>query len=125
MYAGKPGHRVRGSFADSAPLDDRTIFRITELLAVLGALFLLDITTTHIILLMGGVELNPLMVGIVANPVLHAGLKGAILLFIFSASVIAELHVRGSSVFFYGIIILLYLVVVLNNVLVILPRFSL
>ena len=103
------------------PLDERTVSRIVLLLAVLGLLFLLDIFTTHLILYMGGVELNPLMRSIVADPVLHAGMKSFILLLVLVVSLAAEQRVKGSSLVFYGTIILIYGIVVFNNVLVLLP----
>ena len=122
MFAGRPGHTVIGIFPVNHPLDPDTVRRSVELLAILGTLFLLDISTTQIILRMGGVELNPLMAGIVANPVLHLGIKAAILLVIFTVSLIAEQRVKGSSAVFYCVLITLYIFVVLNNLFVILPQ---
>jgi hypothetical protein len=122
MFAGMPGYLVQGTFPESPPLDNRTILLIVKLLLILGALFLLDILTTQIILLRGGIELNPIMMGVVANPALHLVIKTAVLLIIFSVSLIAEQRVKGSSAVFYGVLILLYSAVVLNNLVFILPR---
>lgn len=122
MFAGRPGYTAREAFMEYPPLDDRTVFCMIELLFILGTLFLLDIVTTQMILRMGGAELNPFMTGIVGNPALHLGLKATVLLLIFSASLIAEQRVKGSSVGFYGTLILLYSVVVLNNILFIIPQ---
>jgi Domain of unknown function (DUF5658) len=125
MFSGRAGLIIPGIFPEYRSLDPETARRIIELLLVLGSLFLLDIMTTQIILRMGGTELNPFMVGIVTNPVLHLVVKSAILLLIFPVSLIAEQRVKGSGAFFYCVLIVLYLVVVLNNLLFILPRISL
>ena len=94
---------------------------IREFALILGGLFFLDILTTQVVLWMGGVELNPLMTGIVSEPVLHTGIKVAILIMILVVSVIAERQVKGSSTVFYCILITLYLFVIVNNIFVILP----
>jgi hypothetical protein len=124
MFAGRPGHPFRCIFPKYPSLDDETSHRIVVLLLILGTLFLLDIVTTQIILRMGGIEMNPLMAGIVANPPLHLGIKAAILLLIFSISLIAEQRVKGSSAVFYCVLITLYVFVVINNLFVILPQIS-
>jgi hypothetical protein len=120
MSAGIPGHNIHYTFLEYRPLDDGTSRQIVELLLILGTLFLLDIVTTEIILWMGGVELNPLMAGIVANPALHLGIKAAILFLIFLVSLIAEQRVKGSGACFYCILITLYVFVFVNNAFVIL-----
>lgn len=122
MFAGRPGHPVRCIFPEYPPIDDGTSRRIGGLLLILGMLFLLDIVTTQIILFLGGVEMNPFMAGIVANPALHLIIKAVILLLIFSVSIIAEQRVKGSSAVFYCVLITLYLFVIINNLFVILPR---
>jgi len=96
--------------------------RILELVLILGSLFLLDIVTTEIILLMGGVELNPFMVAVVAHPTIHLALKAAILAVIVIVALVAERQVRGSGVFFYCMLITMYIFVVVNNMFVILPQ---
>lgn len=100
----------------------RPYLRIAVFLPILASLFLLDIATTEIILMMGGVELNPIMAGIVVSPMAHILLKTAIFLIIFIVSLIAEHRVEGSGIPFYGILIVLYIVVVAHNIAVILPR---
>ena len=125
MSAGIPGHNVKCAFLEYRQLDDGTSRQIVKLLLILGALFLLDIMTTQIILWMGGVELNPLMAGIVANPALHLGIKTGMLLAIFPVSLIAEQQVKGSSAVFYCVLIMWYIFVVINNAFVILPRIPL
>jgi hypothetical protein len=122
MFAGSPVNPVYKTIPAMFPLERITVRRSVVLLLVLGSLFLLDIATTQVILLMGGVELNPLMEGIVANPVVHLLLKAGILLVIFIVSLIAEQRVRGSGSFFYCVLITLYFFVVLNNLFVLLPR---
>nr|WP_320160200.1 DUF5658 family protein [uncultured Methanoregula sp.] len=124
MFAGRPGHDIHSPFPAYRPLDHGMIRRSVELLLVLGILFLLDIATTQIILRMGGVELNPLMTGIVANPALHLVLKAAILLVIFLVSLVAEQRVKGSGFVFYCILIVFYSAVVINNLFVILPQMA-
>jgi hypothetical protein len=112
---------LRGYF-DYRPVDDATNRRITEFALILAALFLLDILTTQVIIWLGGIELNPVMTGVVASPVIHIALKSAILLLIILVSVIAEKEVHGSSVIFYCVLITLYIFVVVNNVFAILPQ---
>ena len=124
MFAGKTGHAAPFAFPGYRPLDHETVRRIVELLLVLGTLFLLDIITTQIILRMGGIELNPFMAGIVTHPALHLVIKAAILLIIFPVSLIAEQRVKGSGAFFYCVLILLYITVILNNLLFIVPRIA-
>jgi hypothetical protein len=121
MLAGTPGYRDRGMFREYPPLDEQTILLMVELLLILGALFLLDITTTQVILRMGGAELNPLMAGVVANPALHLVVKAATLL-LFPVSLIAEQRVKGSGLPFYSALILLYSAVVLHNLLFFVPQ---
>ncbi|MDD1689979.1 MAG: DUF5658 family protein [Methanoregula sp.] len=89
---------------------------------ILGSLFLLDIGTTQIILRMGGVELNPLMTRIVTNPALHLAIKSVVLLAAVLVATLVERYVRGSSIYLYGILIPLYIIVLVNNLFVILPR---
>jgi|GEM_PF-875723 len=122
MSAGKNRAYLPCALMECPPLDDETFRRIVHLLLILGMLFLLDIVTTQVILRMGGVELNPLMAGIVANPLLHLGVKSAIILVIFPVSLIAEQQVKGSSSFVYCILIPLYIFIVVNNLFVILPQ---
>lgn len=122
MHAGIFGNSVRLPLREYRPLDDGTSRRIVELLLILGALFLLDIVTTWIILRTGGVELNPFMTGIVADPALHLVIKAAVLLLIFPVSLIAEQRVRGSGLVFYCVLITLYIFVFVNNAFVLLPQ---
>jgi hypothetical protein len=124
MFAGRAGHAIPGIFPEYRSLDHETLRRIIELLLILGILFLLDIITTQIILRMGGVELNPFMAGIVAYPALHLVIKAVILLIIFPVSLIAEQRVKGSGALMYCVLILLYLAVILNNLLFIVPRIA-
>ena len=124
MVTGRTGQNVPCAFPAYRLIDHEMIRRSVELLLILSTLFLLDVVTTQIILRMGGVELNPLMAGIVANPVLHLSIKAATLLVIIPVSLIAEQRVRGSGAIFYCILILLYIVVVFDNVSFILPRIA-
>lgn len=121
MPAGVHQHTLPCIFPDFRQADDGTSRRIMEFLQILGILFLLDIVTTEIILALGGVELNPLMAGIVANPALHLGVKAAILLVILLVSLVAEQRVKGSCTAFYCVLIVLYMFVVVNNAFVIIP----
>jgi hypothetical protein len=119
---------VQGSgfaFPGPFPLDTVRSRQIVEFTLILGSLFLLDIGTTQIILWMGGVELNPLMTGIVTIPTLHLALKSAILLAAALVAVLGERYVRGSSVYLYCILIPLYIFIVVNNFFVILPQLPL
>lgn len=98
--------------------------RIADFSVILAALFLLDIITTHVILWLGGIELNPVMAGFVSCPFLHLALKAATLLLILAVSLIAEANVKGSTIGFYAIIISLYILVVVNNALVLVPHIA-
>lgn len=122
MSAGMPGHTGQCTFWEYRPLGDSISRQIVQLLLILGTLFLLDIVTTEIILWMGGVELNPFMAGVVANPALHLGIKAAILFLIFLVSLIAEKRVKGSGTCFYCILITLYVFACVNNAVVILQH---
>ena len=103
-------------------MDNADLRHFLDLGIILGTLFLLDILTTQAILLWGGIELNPFMVSVVANPLVHAGVKAAILLGIVIVSLVAENKVRGSGVLFYCTLITMYIFVIVNNVFVILPK---
>lgn len=103
-------------------LDDRTISRITVLLVVLAALFLLDILTTGTVLRMGGTELNPFMAGIVISPSLHLAVKAVVLLVVLHTSVIAEVRMKGAGTAFCGILIVLYMTIVIHNLLFVLQQ---
>lgn len=119
---------VQGSgfaFPGAYPLDTVRARQIVEFTLILGSLFLLDIGTTQMILWMGGVELNPLMTGIVTNPALHLAIKSAILLAAVLVATQAERYVRGSSAMLYTVLITLYIFIVVNNLFVILPRLPL
>jgi hypothetical protein len=125
MPEGSIGHTIQCPFPGYRSIDHETLRLIIKLLLILGALFLLDVVTTQIILWMGGAELNPFMTGIVTNPLLHLDIKILLLLVIFPVSLIAEQRVRGSAAFFYCALILLYIVVVVNNLIFILPQVTL
>jgi len=95
--------------------------RFLELVLILASLFLLDIVTTELIIMMGGVELNPFMVSVVANPAVHVAIKAALLLAIVIVSLVAEKQMMGSGVIFYCMLITMYIFVIVNNMFVILP----
>lgn len=99
-----------------------TLLEVALFTGVLAFLFLLDITTTQAILGMGGVELNPLMAGVVTYPLLHVIIKCGILLLVIPVALIAESKVRGSGVALYAILIVMYAAVTLNNITVLLPQ---
>ena len=122
MPAGIPAPVHRYPVRVNQTLEKDAARRILELVLILASLFLLDIVTTEIILLMGGVELNPFMVAVVANPAIHLALKATILAVIFLVALVAERRVRGTGVFFYCLLITMYIFVVVNNVFVILPQ---
>lgn len=89
---------------------------------MLGMLFLLDISMTELIIRLGGIELNPAMAGIVANPLLHVAVKACTLLLIIIVALVAETRVKGSAISFYCIIITIYLFVIINNAFVLVPQ---
>jgi hypothetical protein len=89
---------------------------------VLADLFLLDIMTTQLILNMGGIELNPLMTGVVTLPVMHLLLKIGIVLCVIPIALNAEARIKGSGIALYAALIVMYTAVVLNNASVLLPH---
>jgi len=99
-----------------------TLLQVLIFTGVLAFLFLLDITTTQAILGMGGVELNPLMAGVVTFPLLHIIIKCGILLLVIPIALIAESKVRGTGVALYAILIVMYTAVTFNNITVLLPH---
>jgi hypothetical protein len=96
--------------------------RITEFALILTGLFFLDIVTTHIILRLGGIELNPAMAGVVTSPPVHIAIKTGTLLLVIIVSLIAESRVKGSAIAFYCVLITLYLFVIVNNTFVLIPH---
>ena len=121
MSAGCIGQPAMSGTGGYSPAEEYVAGRTAAFLVVLGLLFLLDFATTQVILWLGGIELNPFMIGIVASPALHLGIKAVVLLLILAVSLEAERRLEGSSVVFYSILILLYTGIVLNNILVIVP----
>ncbi|MCK9630623.1 MAG: DUF5658 family protein [Methanoregula sp.] len=109
------------AFPGQYKIDTVRVRQIVIFTLILGSLFLLDIGTTQIILRMGGVELNPLMTGIVTNPALHLAIKSVVLLAAALVAALAERHVQGSSAYLYSILIPVYIIVSVNNLFVILP----
>lgn len=107
-------------FSDQLSFDRR----IADFAFILAALFALDIITTHVILWLGGIELNPLMAGIVSAPLAHASVKAATLLLIVTVSLIAEANVRESTIGFYAVIITLYLLILVNNTIALVPHIA-
>ena len=109
-------------YLDYRPFDDATSRQFTVFSLTLAALFLLDIVTTEVILWLGGIELNPVLAGIVASPLLHLIIKAGTLLIIILVSLIAATRVPRSGVSFYCILITLYLFVIVNNTFVLIPH---
>jgi hypothetical protein len=89
---------------------------------ILADLFLLDIFTTQLILNMGGIELNPLMAGVVTTPLLHIILKIGIVILVIPVALNAEARVKRSGIALYAALIVMYAVVVLNNTTVLFPH---
>lgn len=117
---------MTGTRASYPPVRSRygelTLVQILIFTSILAFLFLLDITTTQVILGMGGVELNPLMAGMVTFPVLHIILKCGILMMVIPVALIAEERVRGAGIALYAVLIVMYTVVNINNFSVLLPH---
>ncbi|MDD1701669.1 MAG: DUF5658 family protein [Methanoregula sp.] len=101
--------------------DGFSLWHIALFTSVIAMLFLLDILTTQEILNLGGVELNPAMVGIVGLPLMHVLIKFGFLLAVIPVTLVAESKVKGSGFYFYAALIALYTVVLINNALVLLP----
>lgn len=101
-----------------------TLVHVIIFTSVLSILFLLDILTTQAILRMGGVELNPLMAGVVTTPLMHVTLKCGVLIMIIPVALTAEDRVRGSGIVLYVTLIAMYVVVIINNATVLLPHIT-
>jgi len=114
----------RFGILDYSPANRIIDRRITDFTLLLATLFVLDIITTHAILRLGGVELNPAMAGIVASPFVHIAVKACTLLLIIIVALIAETKVKGSSIAFYSTIVTLYLFVIVNNAFVLVPQLA-
>jgi len=83
---------------------------------LVAALLFWDVITTSLILGLGGHEMNPVMVGIVEDPVVHLAFK---ILFTFSIvliSIKAERELPWSGSAFLCSVIVLYGIVIWNNV---------
>jgi hypothetical protein len=117
-------HRMSGILAVRTAFvrDAMTGRQLFSLLAPLGVLFLLDIFTTYLILQLGGIELNPLMAGVVQNPLIHLAVKTAALLMVVPVSLVAEKYVKGSGTALICTIITMYLFVLVNNAFELLPQ---
>ena len=84
-------------------------------LLLLYILMFVDVLTTVIILLHGGVEYNPLMVRFASTPVMHLLLKWLAVFVIFLLAAGAEQRVRRSGILIMGVACAYYLVVVGHN----------
>ena len=91
---------------------------------ILADLFLLDILTTQLILNMGGIELNPLMIGVVTAPALHILLKIGIAFCVIPIALNAEARIKGSGIALYAALIIMYTVVILNNTSILIPHIA-
>jgi hypothetical protein len=84
-------------------------------LLLLYILMFVDVLTTVIILLQGGVEYNPLMERFAASPLMHLLLKWLAVFVIFLLAAGAEKMVRRSGILILGVACAYYLVVVGHN----------
>ena len=84
--------------------------------SILAALFIIDILTTEQILSLGGSELNPLMGWITTSMILHAIVKAAVIAFEVIVAHVADERVPRSGIALYGILILMYCGVIVNNI---------
>lgn len=82
---------------------------------ILTLLFSIDIVTTELILRLGGTELNRLMAGVVAFPVAHIVVKGAVLVLVAGVCVWAEERIARSGIAAMAIISAIYVIVALHN----------
>lgn len=86
-------------------------------LLLLYILMFVDVLTTVIILIHGGVEYNPLMGRFAVSPVMHLLLKWLAIFVIFLLAAGAEKMIRNSGTLLMGIASAWYLVVVGHNLL--------
>ena len=91
-------------------------------IATLGlfALCFLDVFTTTLILSHGGFEMNPVMVPVVTNPLLHILLKWFVVAFIAGVAAVADKRVPRAGILMLGVIIAWYVFVVTHNLMVLL-----
>ncbi len=112
----------RAYHQENGRTNNLALYQVLVLTSILAFLFLLDILTTQMILLMGGVELNPAMAGIVTSPLLHAIIKCIILIAVVPVALISEARVKRSGVALYAILIAIYIFVMANNIAVLIPQ---
>ena len=91
-------------------------------MGILGVLLILDIITTNILLIHGGIESNPFMSGIVRNPFLHLLVKSLLLILVFMAAQRCESRLNGSGICLSLLVVDYYSIVVGNNLGVIVFR---
>ena len=94
-------------------------------IATLGlfALCFLNVLTTTLILSHGGFEMNPVIVPIVINPLLHILLKWFVVAFIAGVAAVADRMITRAGILIISVIITWYVYVVTHN-LIVLPDFS-
>lgn len=93
----------------------RTDSPLFTALLILYALCFFDVLTTILVLMNGGVELNPLMVAFAASPVMHLLLKWLFVFVVYLLASGAERSIRHSGLLIMGVAILYYLFVILHN----------
>jgi len=94
-------------------------------IATLGlfALCSLDVLTTTLILSHGGFEMNPVMIPIVTNPLLHVLLKWCVVALIAGVAAVADRMIPRAGLLMLGVILLWYAFVVIHNTVVLLQFF--
>ena len=84
--------------------------------SILAALFIIDILTTEQVLSLGGGEINPFMVWVTSSMILHAVIKALLIALVIAVAHVADERVPRSGIALYGILILMYCGVIVNNV---------
>ena len=89
---------------------------ILPLLALLlASIMAVDVITTTFILDHGGIELNPIMIGIVGSPLLHMGVKVIAFLSIVVLSIFLEMRMKYCGSLPLIVTSILYIFLAINN----------
>jgi hypothetical protein len=94
------------------------------LFVLFAVLLLLDVVTTTRILLMGGLELNPLMVGVVSSVPLHIGVKALFLAVMVMWARWWDVRIRHAGVMVLTVLCAWFTFVAVHNISSLVPHLS-
>ena len=84
--------------------------------SILAALFIIDILTTEQVLSLGCGEINPFMIWVTSSMILHAAIKALLIALVIAVAYVSDERVPRSGIALYGILILMYCGVIVNNI---------